>query len=405
MSGEKLKTMLPVGKRGFLAVILVVALVGAGVLSGVLGAPRVSGIDNEFGDVTNEQTEIRTALVVDNPNPFGVRVGNTSVNYSVEMNDVAMASGERSNLALDRGNTTLAFSTRMQNEKIPEWWVTHIRNDEQTTLRIQSKVRSSLVGRSVRVPYSQEIETDIISQFNSTKTRPVNANAPFVSDPVLYVNETSANWGSVTRTETPIRMQMRVYNPKSLPYTISEIGYEMTMNGIAAGNGTTERSYTIPSKSEKTLKMRTVIRNQQLDEWWVSHLENDQATDLKITFYANIELPSGDTVRVPLRQLTYEKRIETQIFENDSAEGALEDANITTSPGTTTESAGEGTTGDTTSSSDETTPSGTTSGGTTPDGTTSSETTSLTEADDGTTTTDDGGLLGSLLAADAFVRR
>lgn len=123
---------------------------------------------------------------------------------------------------------------------------------------------------------------------------------------------------------------MRVYNPKSLPYTVSEIGYEMTMNGIAVGNGTTKRPYTIPAKSEKTVEMRTVIRNQQLNDWWVSHLENDQVTDQKITFYANIELPSGDTVRVPLRQLTYEKRIETQIFENDSAEGALEDANITT---------------------------------------------------------------------------
>lgn len=206
MGVEKLKTMLPVGKRGFLAVILVVTLVGAGVLSGVLGAPHVSGIDNEFGDVTNEQTEIRTALVVDNLNPFGVWVGTTSVNYTVEMNDVAMASGERSNLALNRGNTRLAFSTRMRNERIPEWWVTHIRNNERTTLRIQSKVRSSLVGHSVRVPHSQEIETDIISQFNSTKTRPVNANAPLVSDPVLYMNETSANWGSVGREETLIRM-------------------------------------------------------------------------------------------------------------------------------------------------------------------------------------------------------
>jgi LEA14-like dessication related protein len=268
-----LKTLLPIGKRGFLAVVFVAALAGAGVLSGALGAPRVVGVDNEFGNVTNETTEIRTALIVDNPNPFGVRVGNTTVNYTVEMNDVTMASGERSNLGLDRGNTTLQFSTRMRNGKIPEWWVTHLRNDERTTLRIQSEVSSSLVGRSVRVPYSQRIETDIIGEFNSTETRPVNANAPFVSDPVLYVNETSANWGSVTRERTPIRMRMRMYNPKQVPYTISEIGYEMTMNGIPIGEGTTGRPYTIPAKSEKTVRMQTVIRNQQLDEWWVSHLK------------------------------------------------------------------------------------------------------------------------------------
>jgi hypothetical protein len=52
--------------------------------------------------------------------------------------------------------------------------------------------------------------------------------------------------------------------------------------------------------------------------------ENNQVTGLKINFYARVELPTGDTVHVPLRQLTYEKRIETHIFENDSVEGAVE---------------------------------------------------------------------------------
>ncbi|WP_227354620.1 LEA type 2 family protein [Haladaptatus salinisoli] len=375
-----LKTLLPVGKRGFLAIVLVAALAGAGVLSGVLGAPSVVGVDNEFGDVTNETTEIRTALVVDNPNPFGVRVGNTSVNYTVEMNDVAMATGERSNLGLDPGNTTLRFSTRMENGKIPEWWATHIRNDERTTLRIRSKVSSSLVGRSVRVPYSQRIETNIIDEFNSTETRPVNASAPLVSDPVLYVNETSANWGSPTRDRTPIRMRMRMYNPKQVPYTVSEIGYEVTMNGIPVGEGTTARPYTIPANSERTVKMRTVIRNQRLDEWWVSHLENDQTTHLKIDFYAKVDLPTGSTVRVPLRPLTYEKRIETHIFENDSIEGAVEGSNGTTRPAGTTRA----TTGSDSGATTETT-----------DGRTTDAPPTETTAGE-TTTTDDGGLLGSL---------
>lgn len=387
MVAEKLKSVLPVGKRGFLALFLIVVLVGGGVLTGVLGAPRVSGVDNEFGDVTNEQTEVRTALVVDNPNPFSVRVGNTSVDYTVEMNDVTMASGQRSNLALDRGKTTLGFSTQMQNRKIPEWWVTHIRNDERTTLRIQSEVRSSAVSRSVRVPYEDDIETDIIGQFNSTETRPVNASVPFVSDPVLYVNETSANWGSVTQERTPIQLRMRAYNPKSIPYTISEIGYEMTMNDVPVGNGTTAQPYTIPAKSEKTLGMQANIRNQKLDDWWVSHLENNQTTDLRIEFHAKIDLPTGDTVEVPLRAMTYERQIETDIFRNDSAEGALDDVKANPASGTTV---------------DETETSETTVGKTTTGEETTATSSTATTSDSGTetTTTDDGGLLGTLLAVE-----
>lgn len=385
------KVLLRLGKRGFLVIVLVAALVGAGVLYGVLGVPSVTGVDNEFGKVTNQTTGIETALVVDNPNPIGIGAGNTSVDYAVEMNNVTMANGSRGSLALDKGNTTLRFSTRMQNDKIPEWWVTHIRNGERTTLRLQSTVHSSLVGRSVRVPYSQPIETDIISEFNSTETRPVNANAPFVSDPVLYVNETSANWGSVTREETPIRMRMRVYNPKSVAYTVSEIGYDVTMNGIAVGNGTTDRPYTIPGKSEKTLRMRTIIRNDNLDDWWVSHLKNGQKTDLKISFYANIELPNDGTIRIPLRKLTYEKRIETHIFENDSAEGALEatgnasggpaDGETATSMTTTSGNAGTSAADDSTTST----------------AATSTDATATTDTD---AATDDGGILGDLLASE-----
>ncbi|MFB9804056.1 LEA type 2 family protein [Haladaptatus pallidirubidus] len=279
----------------------------------------------------------------------------------------------------------------MQNRKIPAWWVTHIRNDEQTTLRIQSEVRSSAVGRSVRVPYEDEIETDIIGQFNSTETRPVNASAPFVSDPVLYVNETGANWGSVTQERTPIQLRMRAYNPKSIPYTISEIGYEMTMNDVPVGNGTTAQPYTIPAKSEKTLRLQANIRNQQLDDWWVSHLENDQVTELQIEFHAKIDLPTGDTVRVPLRSMTYERQIETEIFQNDSAEGALDDVNP--APGSTTRKTTDGEPTDETETVEETT--GTTPTSESGDGTTTVET-------DDETTTDDGGLLGTLLAVELF---
>ncbi len=402
MVGERLKRILPIGKRGFLGILLVVVLLGAGVLYGVLGVPHVVGVDNEFGRVTNKNADIQTALVVANPNPVDLKAGNTSVNYTVEMNGVTMANGSQSNLHLEKGNTTLRFSTEMRNDKIPEWWVTHIRNGEHTTLRIHSKVHSSLVKKSVDVPYSNDIDTDIISGFNSTTTRPINASMPFVSDPVLYVNETSANWGAVTRSKTPIRMRMRVYNPKSVTYTISEIGYEMTMNGIAVGNGTTEHPYAIPGKSEKTLRMRTIIQNDRLDDWWVSHLRNGQRTDLKIRFYAKIELPSGKTVRVPLRQLTYEKQIQTHIFENDSAEGTLASTNVTAgNGGTTTHNTvtddGTGTTthsttpatDSSTSATTETT-TATTTGAT---GTTTTATTATT-----TTTTDGGGLLGDLLA-------
>lgn len=351
------------------AVITVIGLLGASVggafVVGVLGAPSVVGVENRFGEVTNETTTIETDLVVNNPNPINVQLGGTSVNYTVSMNDIAMASGSKQGLAIEQGNTTLDFTTQMQNEKIPAWWVSHIRNGEQTQLEIDARVHSSLVGQTATVPHSQEINTDIISQFNSSETRPVNANQPVVSDPVLYINRTSASWGSVSQSETPINMQFTMYNPKTSPYTITEIGYDITMNNISVGEGTTEQPYAIPGKSQKTIAATTTIQNAKLDEWWVSHLQNEQVTQLRIDFYARIKLPTGNTIRVPLDALTYTKEIETSIFTAETGNASNQTNNS----------------------------SATTSQSPTPEPTTTESTEEPTTASTETTMTDDGGLL------------
>ncbi|WP_327052431.1 LEA type 2 family protein [Halomicrococcus gelatinilyticus] len=408
MVSDGIKAAFPSGKRALLVPVgLLAVLIAGGFITGVLGAPHVVGVDNEFGETSQNTTNVTTALVVGNPNPVGVRLGSTSVDYTVAMNGVTLASGGTDDVALEQGNTTLRFATAMQNEKIPAWWVTHVRNDETSTLQLDATVRSSLVDRSVSVPYQKSVETDVIGQFNSTEPRPVNADAPLVSDPVLYVNETSANWGRVTRSETPIRTRMRVYNPKPVPYTVTEVGYEMTMNDVTVGEGTTDRAHVVAPKSSETVEMRTVIRNERLDEWWVSHVENDQVTDLRIEFYARLELPTGETIRVPLRGVDYTKRVETHLFENDSAEGTLEETAGTGDGAGTGDDAGASgdagaTDGTTSDGSDGTRTSGTTDGTVTTDddGTTASSTTT----EGGETTTDDGGLLGAT-TDDGFLAR
>ncbi|MEF8808618.1 MAG: hypothetical protein V5A53_11170, partial [Natronomonas sp.] len=62
--------------------VLTASLLGA-VAFGVLGAPSVEAVDNEFGEVTEETTVIHTDLVINNPNPVGVRLGDTQINYTV----------------------------------------------------------------------------------------------------------------------------------------------------------------------------------------------------------------------------------------------------------------------------------------------------------------------------------
>lgn len=360
-----------------LAVLVLGGAVGGGFAAGVLGVPSVAAVDNTFGDVTNETTEIETDLVVSNPNPVGIGLDGVSVNYTVSMNDIEMAQGGREGVRVGTGNSTLGLETQLRNDGIPPWWVSHIRNGERTTLDIDANVTSDRLGRSVDFSRSREIQTDILSAFNSDETRPVNADSPLTNDPVLYVNETRGEWGTVSESETPIEMAFTVYNPNIEPYVVTEIGYDITMNGVEMGSGQTEEGYSIPSYSTETIELTTALQNRHLDDWWVTHLDEEvrghQVTGLRIEFYAVIEFPSGEEVTVPLDSLTYEETIETDIFgEGDDVRNASEPSEGGSDGG------GDGDDG------------GETSDGTTDDGNT---TDGGNETDDGDTTengTDDG---------------
>jgi len=298
---------------------LLTASVGGAFALGLVGAPTVEAVENRFGPVDERTTVVFTDLVLDNPNPVGVQLGGTTVNYTVNMNDVAIARGSKAGRDGAPGHTTLEFETDMQNGKIPPWWVTHVRNGERTNVTVDANVRTSLLGdRTFDIEQEETVETDIIGQFNSTEPRPVNAprTPPTTSNPVLYINRTTANWGTVTQAETPIDMEFVLYNPKLQPYVITEVGYEIRMNDVLVGQGASDETLVIPSGATETLDTETVITNEKLDDWWVSHLQNDQVTELRIDFYAKVDLPVVGEVRVPLDRLTYEKTIETDIFGN-----------------------------------------------------------------------------------------
>jgi LEA14-like dessication related protein len=306
-------------------VVIVAVILGGGIATGVFGAPSVESIDNRFGAVNETATIIETDIRVNNPNPIGINLGGVSIDYGVYMNDVAMADGKKKGVSVGAGKSNVSLQTQLKNERIPDWWVTHVRNEERTTLAVNGTVSSSLLGQSAEIPpVEREISTDIDGALDSEETRPINADQALVSNPILYLNETSGTWGEVNDSTTEIEMTFVVYNPKPHAVPVSELGYEMTMNDIAVGSGQSESTVVIDPGTTETVTTTTVMRNEKLDVWWVSHVENDQVTDLRIAFSAQVDLSNagrlggeGGTVEIPLD--TVEHRFETDVFGNKNA--------------------------------------------------------------------------------------
>jgi LEA14-like dessication related protein len=311
-----------------LAVASVVVALVAAVWLGVLGAPSVAGVENRFGPVTGSETVVETDLLVDNPNPFVAGVGGLTVSYAVDMNDVRMAEGTKQGLRLGRGTTAVPFETAVDNEKIPAWWVSHVRNDEETTLVVNADVSTGGPVSFGGPTATRTVETDLLSAFDSTESRPVNANAPVVSDPVLVIEETSAEWETVTANATPIRLRILVRNPNSYPVGLVGLEYDVGMNGVQVGEGTTGGPVVVPAGETRVVETTATIRNEAIDDWWVTHLRATQRTTLRIDFTARFEL-GATTVRVPLDPLTYTRTFETDIFGTKPATGARTGSNAT----------------------------------------------------------------------------
>lgn len=306
-------------KWSVVLVLLLVVIVVIGAVVGVFGLPSVESIDNEFGDVTEDSTEITTNVTMSNPNPFGIRLGGVGVDYAIEMNELPMANGSIDRIAIGTGNSSIELTTIMDNAKIPSWWVSHIDRGEQTDIDVSADVSFPMTDRTVSTGLSHEIETALLEDFVDEEPQPISPDSPLLSDPVLYVNETDGSWGTVTETTTPVDKTIVFYNPNVEPVPISELRYEITMNDILLGDGATEDPVVIGAHEEEALDLTTVMHADRLDEWWVTHLDGEthehQVSELRIEFEVTVQAPTGESVTVPLDELTYEELIETDVFD------------------------------------------------------------------------------------------
>lgn len=294
-------------------------IVGVAFAVGVIGLPSVAGVEDTFGPVDEEETVIESTAFIDNPNPFGTGTEAIGIDYAVTMEGVRIATGSPGELAIGSGTDSINLSTTMENRAITEWWPRHVAAGEVTSADVDIELTMDRFNRSVSHTHTTSVETDLLSGFRSDEPRPIDADRPIVDDPILYINETDAAWGSPTETTTPIDMTFLVHNPNPEPYAIAELGYEITMNDVSVGTGATDEAVLIAGHDTEPLDLDAEIDARALDDWWVSHLEEDpfghQVSELRIEFWAVIELPTGDEVTIDLDPLTYEEFVGTDVFD------------------------------------------------------------------------------------------
>lgn len=282
--------------------VLLISLSGCTSQNVQLGKPEIRGVSYSFGNITDDYTEIETFIDVYNPNPVAIPL--KDVKTEIYMNRIKMGEGsaEKSEIAAN-SLSKIILSTKIENEKIPEWWASHLMNGERTEMLIKANLIFDLKLFEFSYPMekSEIIQTNLLSKFSIESPQKIK-----VGPLGLTLKSMSASWGEITNESSELILRARIQNENQFDVRFRFEG-NLTMNGIEVAKGGSEEQIVLPAQRESEVEMRIRINNMLLDDWWSTHIRNGERTNLSLMLNLIFEY-GGKEYRFNVKAMTSELR-------------------------------------------------------------------------------------------------
>lgn len=278
--------------------IVAVAILAV-VLWHTLHTPKIERITYSWGKINESTTEILVNIDVYNPNPFPIPLKDVIVN--VYMNGIDMGKGHAIKVDISANSeSTVVIVIYLDNRKIPEWWVSHIKNGEKTTMDIKGYLVFDLKVFDFKVPleFSNLIRTDILSSLSS---KPETVSIDGLAK--MTIRSIESHWGNVNDRWTEIITVADIYNPNPYPIPVISFDYTIKMNGITVGDGSEDLNAVIPPKSEAKLTLITKIMNDKLKDWWITHIKNGERSTVVLEIRPKIKVAGKEISFVLTKQM------------------------------------------------------------------------------------------------------
>lgn len=310
------------GTKLKIAAALIVAVAGIGgaaFATGYIVTPDVGLEDRGDWVVEGDDVSVETTYWLYVSDELKLNISRVNVDYRLKMNGVELARGSKERLVLQKGNSTGSIQTRLLTSNVPRWWATHLQNGEKSRLSIPAAVEFNLgpVNPDFAArAYTDTIETDLESILDSAVgsiegnyTGPEMVPGPLstATRPEIVIKKASAEWGSVTVENTNLLVHTTIKNPNSYPIPVPGFEGALEMNGITVAEWTAEDTRAISSKralapsEQKEVTFRVRIDNQEMKEWFITHVRNGERTGATLTSRMvfsfenmDVKIPGGD---------------------------------------------------------------------------------------------------------------
>lgn len=284
-----------------LPLILILLLSVTITVSGCLQKPELISTDHRWGEVTSEETELISTVVVDSPNFVPIPLND--VKLDIYMNGIHMGEGSAVGETTISGRDELKISSRIENERLRDWWPTHIKNGEQTEIKIKGNLVFGVMGYGLEVPVENKVSfnTSILSKMSSNEVR-----MGFIGFDALVMKDMEFKWGTGGEDgDTAIIVTMDVRNNLPAEIPLKSIDYQMEMNGVKMAQGASQDHMTIPASGQREVTMEMIMDGTKIPEWWVTHIQKGEKTTATIDMQLTLET-DGEEQTVELSDMEFE---------------------------------------------------------------------------------------------------
>ncbi|MFB6114758.1 MAG: hypothetical protein ABEK04_00570 [Candidatus Nanohalobium sp.] len=315
---------------------LIVVAGGAGYMALTFEKPGFGVMDKgDWGKVSDSTIKVNSKIWINNPNPVGLSLGFVDLKYRAEANNITLASGTVKGLSIGTGNNTKQFTTEVRQSQIPSWWVSHLKNDEVSTITAPVTVKLPFTSFSTEA-FSKKIETNLakkieknLNSMEGTYEGPgiEKSRNGFTVEvrPELEIRDIQASWGNVSSDVTQTNIDLKVHNPNSFAVPTPSFAGTADLNNITVANWTAnavplttlaENGMIAPGETEE-LRFKVGLKNNKLDEWLESHVKRDEYTEADIMAHLIFEFEDKQ-FKVPAGGLKCQFNVQTDILVDNA---------------------------------------------------------------------------------------
>ncbi|AMQ18667.1 LEA type 2 family protein [Thermococcus peptonophilus] len=277
----------------FLLIVLILVLWGAYIAYAVMTITPV--LTAKWGNVNEENVEV----VVDAELGKVLFIPASVENLSIQFNGVEVASLKEFDYSPTKTNARIVMG--IDPNELVRALERYFDNNQHGEASIE--IRLGLFGLfHPTLNFSQELQQDILGQLDfKAESRPVFGGLLYTPS----VEGTKVVWLGAENGLWNLKTYATLKNPNSFPIPVSNLEFEIFVNGIKVGVGNVSQGVTIPAGGVATVPIDTKIYSEYLPKVLVTHIKNGEKSLVEVNFYITVSA-GGKSARM---KLTSEKTV------------------------------------------------------------------------------------------------